>query len=161
MCVCRICKQKSQKLPELVMETESDDSLTGGFRYLIVRPENGGITDLLRSFVRGGEATVMKFVDCSDEELLGAVDHRWVISVSVIARKIISVFRKPMEWTGCLVEFLLNVFSHNGSLMGLLYNLLHGWYSASSLSLSLSLSLCFTLLAGCFQKMNFTIITVL
>lgn len=110
------------------MATEFDDSPTGGFRYLIVRPENGGIADLVRGLVRGGEATAVKFVESSDEDLLGAVavDHRWVILVSVIACKIIAVFGKPMEWTGCLVEFLLNLFSQNGSLLGLLYNLLHG-----------------------------------
>lgn len=111
------------------MGTDDDIlSRTGaGFRYLIVRPENGGISDLVRGFFIEASASTMKFVECSDEGLV-AVEHRWVIFVSVIARKIISVFRKPMEWTGCFLEFLLNIFSHNGNgtLLALLCNLLHG-----------------------------------
>lgn len=111
-----------------VMATHFDDSPSGGFRYLIVKPENGGIIDLVRGLVRGHDATSLNFMESSDMGLMEAlaVDHRWVIFVSVIARKIIAVFGKPMEWTGCSVEFLLNLFSHNGSLPTLLYNLLHG-----------------------------------
>ncbi|XP_058226970.1 triacylglycerol lipase OBL1 [Rhododendron vialii] len=107
-------------------------------RYLIVRPQNGGITDLVRFLVSTDKASAAKFIETSDSdtyaaELLGGgddggitPDHRWVIFVSIIVRKIISVFGKPMEWSGCLFEFFLNFMSDNGGMLGLLWNLLHG-----------------------------------
>ncbi|KAI8544781.1 hypothetical protein RHMOL_Rhmol08G0321600 [Rhododendron molle] len=106
-------------------------------RYMIVRPQNGGITDLVRFLVSTDKASAAKFIETSDSgthtaELLGGddggitPDHRWVIFVSIIVRKIISVFGKPMEWSGCLFEFFLNFISDNGGMLGLLWNLLHG-----------------------------------
>lgn len=106
-------------------------------RYLIVRPQNGGITDLVRFLVSTDKASAAKFIETSDSgtfaaELLGGddggitPDHRWVIFVSIVVRKIISVFGKPMEWSGCLFEFFLNFMSDNGGMLGLLWNLLHG-----------------------------------
>lgn len=106
-------------------------------RYLIVRPQNGGITDLFRFLVSADKASAAKFLEASDgdtfaAELLGGDDggitpeHRWVIFVSIIVRKILSVFGKPMEWSGCLFEFFLNFLSENGGLLGLLCNLLQG-----------------------------------
>ncbi|KDO53737.1 hypothetical protein CISIN_1g0372962mg, partial [Citrus sinensis] len=53
-------------------------------------------------------------------------DHRWVIAVSIIARKIIGFLAKPMEYTGFVVDFTLNLLSQNGNIFGLLYSLLHG-----------------------------------
>ncbi|XP_039145466.1 triacylglycerol lipase OBL1-like [Dioscorea cayenensis subsp. rotundata] len=53
-------------------------------------------------------------------------DQRWVILVSIIIRKIIALFRKPMEWSGFIIEFLLNLISLNGGFLGLLINLLSG-----------------------------------
>lgn len=102
-----------------------------GLSYLIVRPEKGGIGDLYRYLVRADIASGVAFLEGSDEGLLGAVaaDHRWVILVSIIVRKIIAFFGKPMEWTGYVVDFFLNLLSLNGSLFGLLCNLLHGNWS--------------------------------
>lgn len=99
-----------------------------GFSYLIVRPEKGGIGDLYRYLVRADMASGVAFLEGSDEGLLGAAaaDHRWVILVSIIVRKIITFFRKPMEWTGYAVDFFLNLLFLNGNLFGLLCNLLHG-----------------------------------
>ncbi|KAF8401176.1 hypothetical protein HHK36_014480 [Tetracentron sinense] len=96
-------------------------------RYLIVRPEKGGIRDLFRFLVVAlGKGAGAKFLESSEE--LGAMtgDHRWVIVVSIIVRKIIAVVGKPMEWTGYFLEFLLNLVSDNGDLPGLFYNLLLG-----------------------------------
>ncbi|XAR49818.1 Triacylglycerol lipase [Bertholletia excelsa] len=103
-------------------------------RYLIIRPENGGIRDLFRFLLFADRASASKFLQGSDDGVVsealwggrrGAMpDHRWVIFVSIIFRKIISLFAKPMEWIGYLFEFLLNLLSDNGSLLGLLYNLL-------------------------------------
>ncbi|VVA90481.1 unnamed protein product [Arabis nemorensis] len=62
-----------------------------------------------------------------DEE---AEDHRWVIMVSILVRKIIGLLRTPMEYTGFIVDFLLNLFSANGGFLGLLFgriDMYKGW----------------------------------
>ncbi|CAK9163816.1 unnamed protein product [Ilex paraguariensis] len=119
------------------MAMENDNTVVSESysRYMIVRPENGGIFDLLRFWVSADKRGAAKFIESSDygvlaEELGGgdvtAPDHRWVIFVSIIVRKILSLSGKPMKWIGYLIEFVLNLFSLNGNLLGLLCNLLHG-----------------------------------
>lgn len=100
---------------------------------MIVRPENAGIRDLFSFVVSPDRATAAKFIQTSDDAdfsggggMMMNGDHRWVIFVSIIVRKIIAVLGKPMEWTGYYVEFLLNLFSLNGNLLSLLSNFLHG-----------------------------------
>lgn len=66
-------------------------------------------------------------------------EHRWVIFVSILVRKIIAICGKPMEWMGYLVEFILNLLSHNGGLLGLLFNALHGKISTPCLLNSLQI----------------------
>ncbi|KAI3521282.1 hypothetical protein L1887_10743 [Cichorium endivia] len=117
------------------MATENGDNL----RYLIVQPDNGGITDLLRYGILGNKASGAKFFESSDEDTIhkelsmgsgrGGGEtpaHRWVIIVSIIMRKLIKFFGKPMEWTGYVVDFILNLLSLNGGLLGLLCNFLQG-----------------------------------
>lgn len=123
-------------------EDDNSKPNSGNFRYLIVNPHNGGFRDLARFLTKKDKASGAKFLESSDEgvleeELLGGTAHgddddgetpdrRWVIFVSILFRKIIVIFRKPMEWTGYLVEFFLNFFTVNGSFLGLLYNIMHG-----------------------------------
>lgn len=117
-------------------QSESSSSLNGGggdqdsgiLSYLIIRPEKGGIGDLYRYMVRADIASGLRFLEGSDEAMVGkvAADHRWVILVSIIVRKIIAFFGKPMQWTGYAIDFFLNLLSLNGNLSGLLYNLLRG-----------------------------------
>ncbi|KAI4329009.1 hypothetical protein L6164_021316 [Bauhinia variegata] len=104
-----------------------------GLRYLIVNPEKGGVRDLLKYTVTGDIGSFAKFVDTSDEKegnfaRMGwvAPDHRWVIVVSIVVRKILACFAKPLKWTGYLVDFLLNLLSQNGGLFGLIYNIFRG-----------------------------------
>ncbi|PON78265.1 Fungal lipase-like domain containing protein [Trema orientale] len=104
------------------------DVAENGLRYLIVRPEKGGLGDLFRYAVTGNVVSGLTFLESSDDGVLDeeAPDYRWVIIVSIIVRKIIAVFGKPMEWVGYLVDFVLNLLSLNGNLVGLLYNILRG-----------------------------------
>lgn len=102
-------------------------------RYLIVNPENGGMMDLLKYLLLGDISSGVKFLEAEAEAeavpvlvVEEAADHRWVIAVSIIARKIIGFFAKPMEYTGFVVDFTLNLLSQNGNIFGLLYSLLHG-----------------------------------
>ncbi|KAM5579731.1 triacylglycerol lipase OBL1 [Rosa sericea] len=98
------------------------------FRYLIVRPEKGGLLDLAKYTVLGDTGSGVRFLEGSDEQVLGGVAEaqRWVIVVSIIARKILALFGKPMEWTGYVVDFILNLLSLNGNLSGLLSHVVHG-----------------------------------
>ena len=126
----------------MAIEEDDDDNLFSS-RYLIVRPENGGVVDLLRFVASRDRASIpsSKFIESSDEHIIdddddnellagdggtSTPDHRWVIFVSIIVRKILSFLGKPMEWYGYLIEFLLNLLSLNANLLGLIYNLLHG-----------------------------------
>uniref|UniRef100_A0A1J3EST1 Lipase n=1 Tax=Noccaea caerulescens TaxID=107243 RepID=A0A1J3EST1_NOCCA len=102
-----------------------------GSNYLIVRPHGGGYTDLFRYGVRGDETSKAKFLEwpeyrsrsttAIDEE---ADDRRWVIVVSILVRKIIGLLRTPMEITGRVVDFFLNLLSANGGFFGLLLRLI-------------------------------------
>lgn len=128
-------------------DDNNDPAFSGTFKYLIVNPQNGGITDLARFLINNDIHSAAKFLDASDdavlqEEFLGGAQgdgdddddttdgeapyHRWVIFVSILVRKIIAVVGKPLEWAGYLVEFILNLLSHNGSFLGLLFNILRG-----------------------------------
>ncbi|XVE51766.1 hypothetical protein DITRI_Ditri02bG0067200 [Diplodiscus trichospermus] len=105
-----------------------NDGPDDAFRYLIVRPERGGIWDLIKYSLWGDLESGLRFLESSDQGVVGGeeADHRWVILVSIVARKILHLFSKPMEFTGHVVDFFLNLISQNGSLFGLFYNLLHG-----------------------------------
>lgn len=102
-------------------------------RYLILRPENGGFTDLFTNALSGGDFN--SFLDYSQFQSLPSSmsptptptpDHRWVIFVSIFLRKLISFLSKPMDWTGRFLEFFLNLLSLNGYFFGLLRNFTHG-----------------------------------
>lgn len=111
-------------------ESGSVSNLGQGSNYLIVRPHRGGYRDLFRYGVRDDETSKAKFLErpengrwstmTIDEE---AEDHRWVIVVSILVRKIIRLLRTPMEYTGFVIDFLLNLFSANGGFFGLLLRL--------------------------------------
>lgn len=112
---------------------DSSNTETGNSRFLIVNHRTGGVLDAVRFVVSGKKESGEKFLQYSDggvlEELPGdddTPDHRWVIFVSIIVRKLIAIFGKPMEWFGYLVDFILNLLSLNGNFLGLLYNILHG-----------------------------------
>ncbi|KAL6010468.1 hypothetical protein ACLOJK_000901 [Asimina triloba] len=95
-------------------------------QYMIVRPENGRLVDIFRLLLSAEWGVpAAGFLETSDQRVgrIGG-DHRWIIVVSIIIRRIIAAFRKPMEWTGILVEFVLNLLSENDGVTGLVLNLL-------------------------------------
>ncbi|KAG4182914.1 hypothetical protein ERO13_A09G076040v2 [Gossypium hirsutum] len=71
--------------------------------------------DLESSVAMGGGAS-------GEEE----ANDRWIIIVSIVVRKRLGSCSKPMELTGYGVDFILNLISQNGSLLGLLSNTLNG-----------------------------------
>ncbi|CAL0308881.1 unnamed protein product [Lupinus luteus] len=115
--------------------TENNDDHR--FQYLIVRPEKGTIWNLLHYSLFAHIPSFSRFIDTKllheeeEEEtssLVGPIhdDHRWIILVSVLIRKIIGFFATPMKLFGFFVDFVLNLLSHNGNLLGLLHNFIHG-----------------------------------
>ncbi|KAM2993575.1 hypothetical protein FF2_045656 [Malus domestica] len=121
-------KTKYQDNNQSRFGVDDHDGGNDEFRYLIVRPEKGGVRDLFRYSVLADVDSGARFLESSDEEAVGGVAevHRWVIVVSIIARKIIGFFGKPMEWTGYVVDFILNLLSLNGGVFGLLTAPLRG-----------------------------------
>ncbi|XP_011031835.1 PREDICTED: uncharacterized protein LOC105130842 isoform X2 [Populus euphratica] len=107
---------------------DDDKSEMNIANYLIVSPEKGGILDLIRYMVWADMGSGVKFLESSEERIMGgeAADHRWIILVSIIVRKIISLFGKPMEYTGFVADFFLNLLFQNGGIMGLFLNFLQG-----------------------------------
>ncbi|XP_058108777.1 triacylglycerol lipase OBL1 isoform X2 [Magnolia sinica] len=105
---------------------ESDGEPSKKCRYLIVWPHKGRTIDVLHFLLSPDGPRETSFLESSDE--LGPIpgDHRWVIVVSIIVRRIIAIFGKPTEWTGFLIEYLLNLLAENGDLLGLVYNILRG-----------------------------------
>lgn len=101
--------------------------------------------DLFRYAVRNDRGGATAFLEGSDDAVLvgEAADHRWIIVVSIIVRKIIAVFGKPMEWTGFLVDFVLNLLSENGNLIGLLCNLVRGMFIMCLLNCLITKGKCF------------------
>lgn len=106
-------------------QEKSEESITN---YLIVRPKKGSMLDLLRYLAWADNVSGVRFLESSEEGIMGeeAADHRWIILVSIIARKIISLFGKPLEYTGFVVDFFLNLLFQNGGIMGLFLNFLQG-----------------------------------
>ncbi|KAK9101663.1 hypothetical protein Scep_025093 [Stephania cephalantha] len=113
-------------------------------RYEIVRPERGSIADVLRWMLLSDNHAADAFLESSTEYWSSSSssssssdvvyddddddddddDKRWVLMMSVIIRKLIGAMAKPMEWSGWVVEYFLNLLSLNGQLLGLLYNLI-------------------------------------
>ncbi|KAJ9179490.1 hypothetical protein P3X46_011272 [Hevea brasiliensis] len=104
------------------------EELNEGFNYLIVNPEKGGIMDLWRFMVRADIGSGAKFMESSEEGVIAgeATDHRWVILVSIIFRKVLHLIGKPLEYTGYGIDFFLNFLSQNDGLFGLLRNFMVG-----------------------------------
>ncbi|KAG7018253.1 Lipase, partial [Cucurbita argyrosperma subsp. argyrosperma] len=104
------------------------------FSYLVVRPEKGGIRDVFRCWVWPDGDGGRRFFEGSKEGVFGAMvlGRRWVIVVSILIRKVIAALAKPMEWTGNVVEFSLNLLSMNGNISGLFCNIVRDFLKDSS-----------------------------
>eukprot|EP01018_Ginkgo_biloba_P008006 Gb_19035 [translate_table: standard] len=92
--------------------------------YLIVHPDNGGILELLFFILlvrkRHG------FIECPEHIRARQMDHRWVIKASIPVRKFLKFVAKPMAGVGIRIEFILNLLSNNGGIIGILFKILKG-----------------------------------
>lgn len=86
--------------------------------------------DLFKYTMFGDIGSGVEFFESSDQELVARVaeEHRCGMAVTIVIRKIITLFWTPMELAGFLLDFLLHLVFQNGNSFGLLYNLLQGKY---------------------------------
>eukprot|EP01018_Ginkgo_biloba_P008004 Gb_19034 [translate_table: standard] len=94
-----------------------------GHEYLVVHPDNGGILELLFFLLvrkRHG------FIECPEHIRPRQMDQRWAIEFSILVRKFLKFVAKPMAWVGICIEFILNLLSNNGGIIGILFKILKG-----------------------------------
>ncbi|NP_001292939.1 uncharacterized LOC105631306 [Jatropha curcas] len=96
--------------------------------FLIVNPQKGRKRDLFKYLVTKNKKSGMSFLDSSEESIKGGVanDHRWILLVSIIIRRILALINTPLKYLGYVVDFILNLISQNGGISGILSNSLHG-----------------------------------
>lgn len=102
--------------------------------FLIVDPHKGRKRDIFNFLFTKNEWSGMRFLDGSDEGVVrGAVsDHRWILLVSVIIRRILAFINTPLMYLGYVVDFFLNLISQNGGVSGILCNSLQGIHTTST-----------------------------
>ncbi|KDP40609.1 hypothetical protein JCGZ_24608 [Jatropha curcas] len=96
--------------------------------FLIVDPLKGRKRDIVKYLVTKNTKSGMSFLDSSEEGIKGgaANDHRWILLVSIIIRRVLAFINTPLEYLGYVVDFFLNLFSQNGGVCGIFSNVLHG-----------------------------------
>ncbi|XP_065864970.1 triacylglycerol lipase OBL1-like [Euphorbia lathyris] len=96
--------------------------------FLIVNPKKGKKRDIFKYLVGKNVKSGMSFLDSSDEEIKGgaAVDHRWMLLVSIIICRFLNLIYLPMKYIGDAVDFFLNLISQNEGLSGIFHNFFHG-----------------------------------
>lgn len=104
--------------------------------FLIVNPNKGRKRDIFKYMVGNNTKSGMNFLDSSEETVKGgaAVDHRWILLVSIIIRRILALINTPLKYFGYLVDFFLNLISQNGGFCSICSNFLQG-INSTSLSL--------------------------
>eukprot|EP00268_Persea_americana_P065517 TRINITY_DN8756_c0_g1_i2.p1 TRINITY_DN8756_c0_g1~~TRINITY_DN8756_c0_g1_i2.p1 ORF type:complete len:464 (-),score=47.99 TRINITY_DN8756_c0_g1_i2:1243-2634(-) len=107
--------------------SSSGEEETSNGRYLIVWPRRGPLIDVLRFLIWNDGPLITSFIESSDNMSgLNGGDHRWIIVISIIIRRILSFIGKPLERMGFFIEFFLNLLSENGNILGLVYNIVRG-----------------------------------
>ncbi|KAG8643162.1 triacylglycerol lipase OBL1 [Manihot esculenta] len=96
--------------------------------FLIVNPNKGRKRDIFKYMVGNNTKSGMNFLDSSEETVKGgaAVDHRWILLVSIIIRRILALINTPLKYFGYLVDFFLNLISQNGGFCSICSNFLQG-----------------------------------
>ncbi|XP_037497425.1 triacylglycerol lipase OBL1-like [Jatropha curcas] len=95
--------------------------------FLVVNPHKGRKRDIVKYLVTKNTKSGMSFLDSSDEGIKGgaAIDHRWILLVSVIIRRVLAFINTPLKYLGYVVDFVLNLISQNEGVSGILDNVLH------------------------------------
>ncbi|XP_050234292.1 triacylglycerol lipase OBL1-like [Mercurialis annua] len=94
--------------------------------FLIVDPKKGKKRDIFKYLVSNDVKSGMKFLESSEDDVKGgaAVDHRSILLVSIIIRRLMTFLETPLKLLGIIIEFILNFISQNGGFSGILNNFL-------------------------------------
>lgn len=104
--------------------------------YLVLDPKQAGFLDLPR-LLFSNDVSERRYIQCPviyKEELRG-FKRRWFIFISIVAQKLLLLFKGMLEWLGNAFEFCLNLPSTNGGFLKLIANALKGnveWPSKDS-----------------------------
>eukprot|EP00253_Pinus_taeda_P002702 PITA_02702 len=90
--------------------------------YVILHHERGGFLDVLP---HGG---AQRFIEYSEHatHLADTLYSHWIITVAILLIKFLHLISKPMSRVGFCIEFLLNLLSHNGGFLGIIFRVLTG-----------------------------------
>ncbi|XP_020594663.1 uncharacterized protein LOC110034760 [Phalaenopsis equestris] len=94
--------------------------------HMILRHDQARYRDIASHLVLRRRLTRSKFAEhkpgVSSELDEAPID--WVIALTLLIQKLLSIISSPLLWFGHLVEFFLNFFSLNGGFFGILPRLL-------------------------------------
>ncbi|KAI3500451.1 hypothetical protein L1887_36272 [Cichorium endivia] len=93
--------------------------------YMLLNHEEVGVVDLVH-MLRSHAIEKRNFVDCPKGMTEENFNQRWLISMSVLAQKILKTIEKPLAATGSGIEYWLNLVSCNRNLGGLIWNWIRG-----------------------------------
>ncbi|KAJ4834665.1 hypothetical protein Tsubulata_034497 [Turnera subulata] len=102
----------------------SNDDHFGSNKLLLEAKEASFLDIFLLLF--SSDIKKRKFVDCSVEQRRQDFSHRWIICISILAQRLLIMFKKPIGLLGEATEMWLNLLSSNGGFFGLLANILTG-----------------------------------
>ncbi|PWA68493.1 hypothetical protein CTI12_AA279250 [Artemisia annua] len=106
------------------MDMYCDKSFSTG-KYMLLDHEKVGVVDLVQ-MLHSIDIKKRNFVDCPNDMIEESFKRRWLLSMSVLAQKILKSIAKPLADTGSAIEYWLNLVSCNGNLGGLIWNLIRG-----------------------------------
>ncbi|XP_072989848.1 triacylglycerol lipase OBL1-like [Typha latifolia] len=95
---------------------------------MILRPERARLIDILSLLFLRRSLTSYGFVETSGSTVLDLENVRadWVTAITIAIQKFLASISAPMKMLGMFLEFILNLFSLNGGIFGLLWNLIKG-----------------------------------
>lgn len=93
--------------------------------YMILRADRTWIGKFLQSLC-SADSQIFNFLETTESKW-GASRPGWLEEAfSLICLVIIPFFCKLLEFTGYVLEYILNLLSHNNGIFGLPHNLFHG-----------------------------------
>ncbi|KAF8030548.1 hypothetical protein BT93_E2855 [Corymbia citriodora subsp. variegata] len=122
--------------PLLRPYTDCEDGGALYSNYLVLDPKQAGFLDLPR-LLFSGDVSERRYIRCpiTYKEELRQFKRRWSIFISIVAQKLLLLFKGMLEWLGNAFEFCLNLPSANGGYLKLVANALKGnveWPSQDS-----------------------------
>lgn len=95
--------------------------------YMLLKPEECGVLDLVRILFSSKNIGKKEFVDCPDEQMTKVhFPQRWIIFVSILVQKVFLATAEPLARFGNAIEYWLNLQNVNGGFFRLLFNFFRG-----------------------------------